>query len=290
MTTIVSETPRAAEGSLATPIWWPLRLWMCVEVVFGLLSIGSVFLNPQDTPTSFAWPIQPVVMAALLGSFYFAAAPLFVLPLFAGTWQQIRSITIPTAIFATVMLLATALHWDKFSLGTLPFYGWFASYILPPPIFGALYWWHQRRSAPVGTGIDRPLPGWVRSFLRANGLAVTAIAALLFAAPALLDQIGPWKFTPLTVRTLCGWLIGVGTLQLWMAWENDWRRVRLASTMLMLLPLAIAVQLARFSAEVNWGNLALWALILDTSAAAVIMFWMWLRERAQPIRMSASNR
>jgi hypothetical protein len=276
MTTLTSAAARARDGSHETPIRWPLRAWMAVEVGFGLLSIGSVFLNPGNTAQDFAWPIKPVVMAALLGAFYFSAALIFVLPLFARTWQQVRPMIVPTAVFSLAMDLATVLHWDKFSVGTLPFYVWLASYVLPPPIFGALYWWHQRDAAPVGAGIERPLPGWARSFLRYNGLVQSALALVFFAVPALLQQIGPWDFTPLTARTLCGWLLGVGLLQVWMSWEGDWRRIRLATTMLILLPLAIVFQLARFAAEVTWSNLALWVLLLDTAAVAAALAWLWI--------------
>src|ERR1044071_945982 len=116
------------ERGLATPIWWPLRVWMVVEIVFGLAAILTIFLDPADTATNFAWPIKPDVMAATLGAFYAASAIIFILPLFARSWQQVRSMIIPTALFSTAMLLATLIHWDKFSVGTRPFYVWFASY------------------------------------------------------------------------------------------------------------------------------------------------------------------
>src|SRR5262245_3816737 len=196
-------TERVNSNSLETSIWWPLRAWMVVEIVFGLLAILTIFLDPGNTATNFAWPIKPDVMAATLGAFYAASAIIFILPLFARTWQQVRAMIIPTAIFATAMLLATFLHWDKFSVGTRPFAVCLASYVLPPPIFAALYWGHQQRAAPVGTGITAPIPSWSRAFLRTNGAIVAGLALVLFAVPALLQQTGPWNFTPLTVRTLC---------------------------------------------------------------------------------------
>jgi hypothetical protein len=262
-------------GSLETPIWWPLRAWMVVEIVFGLLAILTIFLDPGNTATNFAWPIKPDVMAATLGAFYAASAIIFILPLFGRTWQQVRAMIIPTAIFATAMLLATFLHWDKFSVGTRPFTVWFASYLLPPPIFAALYWWHQRRSAPVGVGIAAPLPGWASAFLRANGAIVASLAIMSFAAPALLQRTGPWSFTPLTVRTLCGWLLGVGLMQVWMSWEGDWQRIKLATSMLIVLPFTLLLQLLRFSGEVQWGNAALLALLADVLAVAAVLLALW---------------
>src|SRR4051794_25198674 len=199
---------------LRTPIGWPLRVWMAVEVMFGLAAISTVFLRPEDTENNFAWPIQPTVMAAVLGAFYLSSALIFVLPLVARSWQHVRVMILPAAAFSTAMLLATFLHWDKFSVGTFPFFIWFASYVMPPPIFLALFAWHQRRAAPPGAGIEIPVVGWARTFLRINGVAVSALALIGFAAPRLDASAAPWTMTPLTTRALCAWLLAVGLLQL----------------------------------------------------------------------------
>src|SRR5687767_15895209 len=134
-----------------TPIAWPLRAWLAVEVLFGIGAVMAIGVSPADSATNFSWPIQPVVMAAVLGAFYMSSALLFLLPFFAKRWEMIRVMILPTAIFSTVQLIATFLHWDKFSVGTTPFYVWFASYLLPPPIFVAAYVWHQRRAGSQNT-------------------------------------------------------------------------------------------------------------------------------------------
>lgn len=261
---------------IKTPIGWPLRLWMVAEIGFGVAAIATIFLKPQNTATNFAWPIQPAVMAAVLGAFYLASAIIMVLPLFAHYWQNVRVIIIPIAAFAAAMLLATLLHWDKFSLGTRPFYVWFASYLLPPPAFGFLYFWHQRRAAPVGQFVEQPLPRSVLQGLRFNGLAIAALAALFYVAPLLLQAIAPWQMTPLTVRTLCGWLLGIGLLQVSMALEGDWSRIRLGTPMLIVLPLGLGFQLIRFSEQVQWGNPALWLLLLDLIIVSLLLAGLWL--------------
>jgi hypothetical protein len=266
-------------ADLETPIRWPLRGWLVAEVFFGLAAISSIFLRPQDTATNFAWPIKPDVMAATLGAFYLAAAFIFVLPLFAKTWQEVRVMILPAAAFCTAMLVATFLHWDKFSTGTFPFYLWFASYLLPPPIFVALYVWHQRDAAPVGAGIEVPLPQWARTFFRVNGLALLLVAAVGFLSPGLVRDVAPWSMTHLTVRTLCGWFIPVALLQVWLALEGDWRRARVASMMLMALPVTLAIQLGRFADQVDWGTASLWVFLLDVTGAAVVCAYLWVTSR-----------
>ena len=285
MSTVAPASVSTTAARQATPIGWPLRVWLGVEVLFGLAAIGTIFLRPQDSATNFAWPIKPEVMAATLGGFYMSVAGIFVLSLFARTWQNVRVIVIPAAVFTAAMLLATFLHWDKFSVGTTPFYVWFASYLLPPPIFAILYGWHQKRSAPVGSALTQPITPGIRRFLQVNGLVLAGLALLIYIAPALLQQIGPWTFTPLTARTLSSWLIGIGLMEAWMAREGDWQRIKLGTTMLIILPFALFFQLVRFSAQVQWSNIALWVLLLDVSVTALLFLYLWLtpkRRSAQP--------
>jgi len=233
-----------------------------VEVLFGVGAVMAIGLSPAESKTNFAWPIQPVVMAATLGAFYITSAPLFLLPLFAKRWEMIRAMILPAALFSTVQLAATFLHWDKFSVGTIPFYVWFASYLLPPPIFVAAYLWHQRQAASRFATSNEPIPVWLNRLLVICGSILTIGAILVFVFPGLLIPIFPWQLTPLTARSLSGWLIAVGTIMLWISRENDQTRARLATPMLILILPALLLQMLRFADQVNWGNLVLWLILL----------------------------
>src|SRR5215207_5682847 len=179
-----------------TPIALPLRLWLAVEVLFGTGAVLAIGVSPAETKMNFAWPIQPIVMAAVLGAFYMSSALLFLLPLFAKRWEMIRVMILPTALFSTVQLVATFLHWDKFSVGTVPFYVWFASYLLPPPIFLAAYLWHQRKAASQSVSTRDPIPSWLKRLLVNCGSILTLIAVLTFIFPSWLIPIFPWQLTP----------------------------------------------------------------------------------------------
>lgn len=241
-----------------TAIAWPLRLWLAVEVLFGVAAVLAIGLSPADSKTNFAWPIQPVVMAAVLGAFYITSAPLFLLPLLAKRWEMIRAMILPAALFSTVQLAATFLHWDKFAVGSIPFYIWFASYLLPPPIFVSAYWWHQRKAASHSAPSDDPLPLWLNRLLVMGGSVLAVGAILIFIFPHLLIPLFPWPLTPLTARSLSGWLIAVGTIMLSMSRENDRTRSRLATPMFILILPVLLLQMARYANEVNWGNPVLW--------------------------------
>ncbi|MDZ4771586.1 MAG: hypothetical protein SGI72_00490 [Planctomycetota bacterium] len=245
-------------STAGTPIRWPVRLWLAVEVCFGVAAVLAIGVSPQDAATNFAWPIRPTVMAAVLGAFYITTAPLFLLPLFARRWEMIRVMILPAALFCAVQLLATFLHWEKFNVDSRPFAVWFASYVLPPPILVAAYIWQQRIVSVGAAASGNALPRWLRTLCLACGGSITSIGVIGFAFPQLLITRFAWTLTPLTTRSLCAWMILVGTLLLCMVRENDRTRCRLAALMLIFALPALIVQMLRFRTEVNADSPALW--------------------------------
>lgn len=237
----------------------PLRLWLGAEVVFGLLSIATITIAPDRTAEQFAWPIKSVATAALLGGFYVAAGAFFVLALFARRWENIRVVVPAAILFTSAELLATFLHWDKFLVGTTPFYVWFASYLLPPPIFLGFYLWYQKRALPIPQQGDEPLAPGLRTVMQALGGLLALFAVAVFAVPSILIAIAPIAFTPLTARAFSGWVLAMGMMLLMAARENDRTRARLVSSFLIVALPAIGIQLARFPEGIDWSSPALYA-------------------------------
>jgi hypothetical protein len=266
-----------------TPIAWPLRAWFAVEVFFGVSAVLTIALDPANTRTNFAWNVQPVVMAAVLGAYYVSSALLFLLPLFARRWEMIRVMILPTAIFSTAMLVTTFLHWDKFSVGTPPFYVWFASYLLPPPIFIGFYLWQERRTRQLARAVPtEPLPPDVRSALLHWGGLLAILTVFFFIFPQALIALAPWQMTPLTARAFDSWLLAVAALMLSMAYENDRTRVLLGTPMLILIFPVVTIQIARYADQVNFANVALfvfYGITLIAFALGIYLArgdWRWV--------------
>lgn len=264
----------------ATPVRmaWPLRAWLAVEVLFGIAAVSAIGVAPQNSADNFAWPIKPVVMAALLGGFYMVSAPVFLLPLFARRWENVRVMTLPVALFSTVQLLTTIIHWKLFTVDSGPFYVWFASYVLPPPIFVVAYIHHQRktRADSAASLAVQPLPRLVRTTFQVLGAALTTGAVAVFISPRLLIPLFPWLLKPLTARSMCGWFLMLGALMLLMARENDRTRCRLGSPMLVFLLPALLIQMLRFHGQVDWSNATLWIglVVLSVTGACGVYLAM----------------
>ena len=253
-------------------IGWPLRTWFVVELFFAVSATISVALAPAQTSANFAWTIKPEVMAALFGAFYAALAPVLVLLIFARRWEMVRVFVLPGMLFTAAQLIVTLLHWDRFAVGTAPFNIWFASYLLPPPVFLACYVWQQRRADASGqvnqVDHDRPLATWQRRALIALGALFTLEAMVALVWPAWFTSSAPWKITPLNARALGGFFLLLGLLLLSMARENDRERVRIVSPFLILLLPVVAVQVGRFPEQVDWSHprIAVSALLLAAVA------------------------
>lgn len=243
-----------ASKKSGTPIGWPLRAWFGAEVFFAATASLSVGLRPADTAQSFAWTIKPEVMAALIGSFYVALAPVVILALLAKRWEGVRVFVLPGMAFTFTQLVVTFLHWDRFAVGTAPFNIWFLSYLLPPPVFLGCYLWQQRQARAAGTaGFDsaNPLARWVRVGLLLLGGLFTLEALVGLFYPAYFAAWAPWKITPLNARALSGYLLLLGLFML-SAWrENDRDRARLVSPFFILLLPVVVLQVMRFGEQVD---------------------------------------
>jgi hypothetical protein len=248
-----------------SPILLPLRLWFLAEVGFGLGAAASVALDPASTATNFAWPIAAVPSAALIGAFYLIVAPAMILALFARRWEAVRVLILPAAAFTALLLIATHLHWDSFATGTLPFQVWYASYLLPPPIFLALYALHQRRARAWGSGVR--LPKTLRAAMAIFGTLMAAEFAFRFAFPQTLAADMPWQMTPLVARVLSAFLLALALMLLSAAWEDDTARAWLVGPSLMLALPLVALQLARFPDGIDWGH---WRILSGTALLALL--------------------
>jgi hypothetical protein len=250
-----------ARRMTGTPIAWPLRAWLVIEVLFSVGAILTIALDPVNTRDRFAWNVEPLVMAAVLGAYYISAGLVTLLPVFARRWEMIRVMILPTVLFTSMELLTTFLHWSAFSLGTPGFIVWLLSYLLPPPILLGFYLWHERHAREATRAIPQdPLSPDVRRTLLHVGGLTTLLSILIFILPQAFIAFAPWQVTPLSARVFAGFLLAAGALMLSMTRENDRSRVLVGVPLLILMFPAVTLQIARFPDQVNFANTALFLI------------------------------
>jgi hypothetical protein len=257
------------------------RALSALIVPFLVTAFLVLYLLPNDTGRLFAWPLAPSVTSFLLASAYIGGAYFFVRVIFESRWHHVSIGFLPVATFATLMMIATLLHWDKFSHGSIAFWAWVAIYAITPfLVLGA--WLRNRRTDP-GTPDPRdvPIPPVVRWALGASGALVLAVAIVLFAAPGVLVPVWPWPLTSLTARVVASCFALTGTFGLCIFTDQRWTSARIPlQSLAVSLPL-ILVGSARAWGTLDHGNAFTWLFVggLGAFLAALIVVYVTLEMR-----------
>ncbi|MGB2711834.1 MAG: hypothetical protein WBC33_09990 [Conexibacter sp.] len=211
----------------------PATHWASL-VVFAILVPALVILwgMPDRTADAWSWTIEPELTPIFLGAGYGAGAYFFLRTFLAKQFHPSAAGIFGAAFFATLMLVATLVHWDRFNHGDAPpigaivFYGWVGVYVVSPFAVFALWWLNRRTDAGEPASGEAIVPAWVRRLARISGVGALAAAAVFFLAPTTAIDLWPWQLTPLTSRVIGSFTaqVGVGALLLstdrrWSAWK-----------------------------------------------------------------------
>jgi len=124
------------------------------------------------------------------------------------------------------MMIATFVHWDRFSHGRLGFTLWLVLYIVTPFLVPLL--WFRNRKADSGEPEtnDLTIPSTVSWILKLIAVGSLLYVLVGFFNPEFVINTWPWTLTPLTARVMCGWiaLLGVGAFTMsiekrWSGWK-----------------------------------------------------------------------
>src|SRR4030081_1727175 len=121
------------------------RLLSALVIPFLVTAFAILYFQPNDTGRLFAWPITPAMTSFLLGSAYIGGAYFFLRVILDPRWHHIWVGFLPVTTFATLMLIATLLHWDKFSHGNPAFWAWISIYATTPFLVAGV--WLRNRNA-----------------------------------------------------------------------------------------------------------------------------------------------
>jgi hypothetical protein len=90
------------------------RTFLLVFAVLTLVATNQLFVLAAATSRWFAWTIQPPLTAAFLGAGYASGFLLVVLVLRTRLWVEARLTLVSVLVFASLSLVATLLHTDRF--------------------------------------------------------------------------------------------------------------------------------------------------------------------------------
>lgn len=203
-------------------------------------------------------------------------------------WANARILAPGTLVFASLILLTTFIHLDRFHWHGPTTYAqfqawlWITIYALYPLVLLA-GWIHPHRQPGGDPNLRLPLPPWLRVVLASQAALFLAVGAALLVAPAATsDAIWPWELTPLTGRAIAAWLIALGIVAANALYENDWERIPVAPSTYTAVGVLQLVVVARYTDDFDWSDVQSWAYVVFFAfVAAVGAIALYLAARAR---------
>jgi len=221
-------------------------------VPFLVVAFVVLYGFPQDTEDLFAWPIRPTMTAMTLGAVYLGGAYFFVHACRAGSWHTVQAGFPAVGAFASLVGVATILHWDKFTHDHVAFWLWAGLYFTTPFLVFAVWLANRRRASPAGPGDLLVSPG-MRWVIGGVGLLAVGAGAVLFVAPARAVEWWPWTLSELTARTT-GAIFMLGLAAASVAADPRWSAVRLMLRVQCFMMVLILLAALRAADEFDAGN------------------------------------
>ena len=236
-------------------------------VPFLIVAFVVLYGFPGDTGRLFAWKIAPPMTPMTLGAVYLGGAYFFVRAFRATEWHTVKAGFVAVGTFASLMGVATIVHWDRFNHRHVAFWLWAGLYFTTPFLVWGVWAANRRRATAAGPD-DVVLPPAARLVMGATGgLAVTA-GLFLFLAPHRAIDVWPWALTPLTSRVL-GAIFMLGIAGLGALSDARWSAARLMLQVQAFMLTLILLAAARAHADFDTSNAMTWLLLGGFVAALV---------------------
>ena len=266
----------------------PPRVVALIVAVAVFLGFGVLYIYTDRIPTLWAWPVKPSATALLMGSGYMAGCYFFVRVMFARTWHSVSLGFIPVTVFASAMLVATALHWDRFNHSHIAFQLWVVLYVAAPFLFPAL-WLHNRRRDPGPAADTLMLPRALRVVTMVLGVLQLLFVLWMFVQPATVIPWWPWKLTPLTARTVASFYSLTAVIAIAVAVDGRWGAARNPLQSALVGVGLMALALPRVQADFDLANPLTWTFaaamsLLIIGLSALLLFMRW-REHGQTLSL-----
>jgi len=251
-------------------------------VPFLLVAFVVLYLFPGDTARLFAWTIKPTMTAMVLGSAYLGGSYFFVRVLREARWNAVKSGFLSVALFASLLGVATILHWDKFNHGHVAFWLWAGLYLTTPFLVVGCWLGNRRVASPPGAA-ERRLGVASRSVVALVGLVALVQGVSMFLAPTLVASVWPWSLTPLTCRVV-GAIFCLGGAGAGVLFDPRWGSLRLMLEVEVLMLVLMLVAAARAREELDTSRPLTWMMLGGFVAVLLGSAYLWRVNETRPRR------
>jgi hypothetical protein len=249
-------------------------LSLCI-VPFLVAGFVILYLFPQHTVRLWAWPLRPTMTSMVLASAYLGGAYFFVRAGFERRWHVLAPGLLSVTLFATLLGVATVLHWGKFNHDNPAFWVWSALYFAAPLlVLGA--WLANRRYADDVRRVDDLLAPSVRGVVAAIGMLALVTGTAMFISPSTFLDLWPWTLTPLSCRTLAAvWCLGGAGIGAWR--DARWSTLRRMLEVEMVMVALMLLAALRAHDQLDSGKPLAWPILVGFSLLFFSSIVLWSR-------------
>jgi hypothetical protein len=227
--------------------------------ILVLLAGIQLCIYGRETHIYFAWTISSPLVAALIGSGYWAALVALLVAWRDLTWHHIAGAAPSTFTPTLLLFLATLLHWDRFHFSSpvlitwLAAWIWLAVYVLAPVLatWAAVV---ERRRAGRPKPLGASLALSIEVGFAVVAIIAAAVGAALWLAPQAVAPIWPTPLTPLLARALGSVILSIAAGSAMVALAGDYYRARVAIHGLGAVAALQLVSIWRFAGDMAWSR------------------------------------
>jgi len=203
----------------------------------------------------------------------------------ASHWKAIKSGFPPVTLFASLLGVATIMHWETFSHHHATFWIWATLYFTTPfLVLGA--WLANRRVARVRGADELRLSPPIRWLVGIVGLLALVQGLIMFVAPGLVMPFWPWSLAVLSCRVV-GAIFCLGSAGLVVFTDPRWSSLELLIQVEMIMVALILVAALYAAHEFDPDKALTWVLGGGFVAVLVGSLYLWAvmtaRARKNPV-------
>jgi len=256
--------------------------WVAGLVIpFLVVAFIILYIFPDQTGMLFAWKIQPSMSAMMLGSAYAGGIYFFTGVLRSRQWHKVKVGFLPVIAFASLLGIATILHWDKFNHSHVSFFAWAGLYFTTPFIVSFVWLRNRKQDAGNSGEQDTIIPYTWRLIMGAFGSITLVISLFLFLQPGMLISLWPWTLTPLTARVMGAMFALPGLVGLGIALDKRWDAAILILQSQGFSILLILIASILSSQDYDWVYGGSWLFVggLGLMLVSIILLILFMNNR-----------
>ena len=269
------------------------RLLAAVILPFLVAAVVLLYLLPGSTAETFAWTIEPPLSAMFLGCAYIGGIVFFAHVLRAERWHRVKYGFPAVLVFATLLSVATFVHWDRFHFGHISFVTWLTLYVTTPVLVLVAIVVNWRSDTGTAEDRDYEIGRAPRRVIALLGIVASACGLALFVDPSPLVDVWAWQLTPLTGRVVGAILTLPGMVNLWLLVDARWSAFRwIFQAQIASLVAIVGAILFRLD-DIDWRRPAGPAFVGGIAVSLVAFVWFYVycerrSGRARPTRARSS--